>query len=508
MSDLVYFCMGPQAARSQVFENSARVLRKIYNISSKKLVVGEAATANLTGGPYDTTLVSIDSRNFQNAQFDADDASVFASLLSWDGFQQFRFVSIKMLGRVDTTGTFGFLERELEFESFCLRVIHHLRNESPSLIVFSSTPHIFHQYVVWRVAEFLAIPALFFQPSPLAPAMLPRTAKWSPVSIPMLHRSSENVRRQLSDALRLKLEALKGGSEPTYIQIQRISDVTAIRNGKLLRGLRHLVSRLRRQSDGSRALFSELEDTHPVIARLIGLILEFSRRKSLQGAMQELTDVPDVSGNRFCVFALHYEPERTSLPEGDPWDSQFSAVIATRGLLPKDVKLLVKEHYSQSSGALRGHLGRSKRFYNALSTLDGVEVLAPSVDMRILLESADAVFTLTGSVSVEAAMMGVPVAYFGNPWWEGMPGSIRVNSTTRYGQIIELRGVSSVELERFLEQLTLDRMVPGVSGESMEKVTERFGTLSSDFFEAQDQAIARIISTLVAGDKENGSDGH
>ena len=40
-----------------------------------------------------------------------------------------------------------------------------------------------------------------------------------------------------------------------------------------------------------------------------------------------------------------------------------------------------------------------------------------------LMQGARVIFTLTGTIGLEAAIKGVPVVYFGLPWWEGLPGT-------------------------------------------------------------------------------------
>ena len=44
------------------------------------------------------------------------------------------------------------------------------------------------------------------------------------------------------------------------------------------------------------------------------------------------------------VFFLHFQPERTTLPEGYGFAQQLAAIIALDGALPEGTKLYVKEH--------------------------------------------------------------------------------------------------------------------------------------------------------------------
>ena len=65
----------------------------------------------------------------------------------------------------------------------------------------------------------------------------------------------------------------------------------------------------------------------------------------------------------FVYFALHFEPERTTNPDGGFFHDQFLAIIHLRKILPEDVNIFVKEHPSQFKVIDRGLKGRSPLFY-------------------------------------------------------------------------------------------------------------------------------------------------
>jgi hypothetical protein len=123
----------------------------------------------------------------------------------------------------------------------------------------------------------------------------------------------------------------------------------------------------------------------------------------------------------FVYFPLHYEPERTTNPDGGEFYDQIDAIMALRRWLPSSIPLILKEHYSQFSSALVGYKGRDKGFYKLLKNIDGIIFVDPNHSSRNLIERACLTATITGTAALEAAMLGKKGIIFGNPWFAGCP---------------------------------------------------------------------------------------
>jgi hypothetical protein len=115
---------------------------------------------------------------------------------------------------------------------------------------------------------------------------------------------------------------------------------------------------------------------------------------------------------------------------------------------------------------------------------------------------------MTGSVGVEAGLQGVPVVYFGNPWWEGMPGSTkftpgmpvlapRPNSGRDIGS-----GPDSVR--DFLVDLVANRSIPGFGTPSQERFWSNHLELPQDFATVElDSTIAVLEKLLLSTSESN-----
>lgn len=121
----------------------------------------------------------------------------------------------------------------------------------------------------------------------------------------------------------------------------------------------------------------------------------------------------------FVLFALHYQPELTTNPEGGVFCNQYLAIHALRAAIPSSVSIIVKEHPRQLSARARNNTYRSKSFYYSIEKLQNVYLFderKPSQDLYTQ-ESCKAVATITGSIGWQALIAGKPVIAFGSTWY-------------------------------------------------------------------------------------------
>jgi hypothetical protein len=102
---------------------------------------------------------------------------------------------------------------------------------------------------------------------------------------------------------------------------------------------------------------------------------------------------------RFVLFTLNYAPEHTIDVEAPYFVSAIDTVRNMVRSMPSDVLLYVKEHPNALGIRSPGELFRIKR-------LPGVRLIDPFVDSHDLIKRAEAVVTLSGTASLEAAIYG------------------------------------------------------------------------------------------------------
>lgn len=402
--------------------------------------------------------------------------------------------SAKLLNRVDFSGSFRAIDREATVRLASLRIFELLVKERPRMIVFLSTPHLFGDFLLHEIAKWVGVSALFFQPTPICAAMIPRTSLTDRKAPSRPLRRLGIVGEQIEESAVAKIELLLEGTSPSYIQRQQHLGSSARSLTGRLRLIRHLFAWLRQPRFPESLDFSGSAMSNGLLRNALSVFLSSMLQKRLSNEIRLLGRPPLPS--RFALFALHYEPERTSIPEGFPIDFQFDAVLKARELLPPDLHLVVKEHYSQGSPSLRGFLGRSPISYQLVEGLPNVTLVGPEVDATELLENTVCVFTLTGTIAIESVGRGIPVAYFGVPWWEGMPGTLRLHDASKFRDVSAIRMPSRGNLVKFLKDLVGTEMVAGIASEDPHDYQLRHGDLSPEFWNEVEEALVSQIDDL------------
>jgi hypothetical protein len=155
--------------------------------------------------------------------------------------------------------------------------------------------------------------------------------------------------------------------------------------------------------------------------------------------------------NNYVYFGLHYEPERTTLPDGDIFHDQFLAILKLREFIPKNIKIYLKEHPSMFYNSLSGYKGRSPLFYSLLNKIEGVEIISMKYNTIDLINSSLFTSTITGTLGIESAIIGKKSLIFGNSWYNGCPNTTKWSSDIKYDQFISERIYDNSSIKKFLK---------------------------------------------------------
>ena len=115
----------------------------------------------------------------------------------------------------------------------------------------------------------------------------------------------------------------------------------------------------------------------------------------------EVSAIKEVPGNSI-VFPLHLQPELNIDTAGRYFDNQYEAIINIwRQLGPEDC-LFIKEHPVAIGN--RGYV-----FYKKLLSKPNIKILNHQCDVSGILNECDYVFTISGTMGLEAAILGKKV---------------------------------------------------------------------------------------------------
>lgn len=182
---------------------------------------------------------------------------------------------------------------------------------------------------------------------------------------------------------------------------------------------------------------------------------------------------------KFVYFALHLQPELTTVSWGGEFVDQVLAIEHLRSLLPQDWSIVVKENPLQTFHS-RGPL-----FFARLKKIPGVFYVGKDTDTFDLIEKAEFVSTVTGTVGMEALRFGKRVLVFGSAPYKEFPGVIR------YSDRLTLDDILSVQFTHQEVELAHARQKSNM----VDAVTTPDGAKAEDF-SAEDnfQNLAEIIN--------------
>lgn len=143
-----------------------------------------------------------------------------------------------------------------------------------------------------------------------------------------------------------------------------------------------------------------------------------------------MEEPPDLE-RQYYFFALHSQPEASTLPSAGIYRDQLLAIRMISKFLPDNVFLYVKEHpsYWKRKGALESiYESRNLNFYDEIRSLRNVKLILHDYPTSQLLEKSKAVVTIRGSIGFESLFKGKPVIVFGGLFYECYPTVFRIHT--------------------------------------------------------------------------------
>lgn len=362
-----------------------------------------------------------------------------------------------------------------------------IENLNPDLIVFSIAPHVVFDYALLTLARHREIPTVMFERIGLPGWVYPIKdyEKGSVALRAILNDSVPAAPRELPEAFRIWLDNSMAGGAAMPANFRKKLDRYRLGQGQKLPSLtRALVYEIKRaivlaKRNGlkpannsylrsARAPHGRAGPIESLQSRLRGITC----KRSLMHLHDSLADRPEEVED-YVFLALHYQPERATVPMGGVFGDQVLIVDTLVAGLPLGWRLYVKEHPWQLQPFGRGEVQRSAEFYNALVRHPQVVLIPRDMPTADLVRGARAVATVTGSVGWHALCAGIPVLLFGAAWYKDCPDVFIVSELA--GLKLEMERIrlghrpTEENVTRFCQALA-GVCVPGVLEPELENV--------------------------------------
>jgi len=151
---------------------------------------------------------------------------------------------------------------------------------------------------------------------------------------------------------------------------------------------------------------------------------------------------------KYIYFLLPYQPECTNLPQGGIFHDIFLVISMLSKNIPKDWKILVKEHPLQfkNDTNLYGFIGRDINFYRRLLQIEKV-ILVDDLkeDHFNLIDNSKFVALINGTAGWEALIRNKKVIIFGEVFYSHAPNVFRINKSNQIKKIIKRKNIYNFE---------------------------------------------------------------
>ena len=451
---------------------------------------------------------------------------------------------IKMMDRQDDYLYYRRIDREAVFYSLFNYFYRKIVNNQIDILICSEAPHFPAEYMIYGLCEILSIPRIHFLPSSVAPFILIKKSingDWVRLNTPSSR--TQDLKRIMSeyvDSLQVSQEEIE---EPDYMKKQKSFDEKLSNNNKLSQvSPSNLFQRIFRklQREGFKSITIAILRI-PILRKLLNSILikNFKTKLGLDAIEKKINYkrwytiqslnlieepieiiINDPESNKiknkikilqkseydlvsqevsleteYIYFPLHYEPERTTNPEGGDYYNAYDTLLALRSLIPQEIPIYVKEHYSQFSHALHGHRGRSHYFYRAILSIPNVVIVNINYSSIELIDNAELTASITGTACLEAACRGRKSLIFGNTWFSGCPNVYKFDQLNDYQELADAPISSSHQIKEYFNALIEQYAIVGCTNPGTET---RYRTKYPDIFNQSfdEDMLKDIVSAL------------
>lgn len=158
-------------------------------------------------------------------------------------------------------------------------------------------------------------------------------------------------------------------------------------------------------------------------------------RRALEREYDSLSQDVDTD-DEYVYLPLHYQPERTTSPEGGDYTTQSLVVNLVAEVTGEATSVYVKEHPTQFRHR-NSDRGRTPQLYRDIDEISGTQLINHERNSFELIDNSEFVCTVTGTAGWEAVVRGTPSIVFGSPWYQSAPGCYKVTGREELRTAVE-----------------------------------------------------------------------
>ena len=172
---------------------------------------------------------------------------------------------------------------------------------------------------------------------------------------------------------------------------------------------------------------------------------------------------------KYVYFSLNHQPESTTIAWGNGYIDQISAIEKLRRIIPRNIKIIVKDHPAQLD-----LYHRDKFFNQRLKLIDNVLISNCRDNTRLLIEKSICVALIYGTTGWEALQKKKPVISFGQNWYNNIHGVHTFNKNLNFNKIQNFKFNKKLFYSTIENLMT--KTAPGIVYKSIQSNSVDFST--------------------------------
>lgn len=403
---------------------------------------------------------------------------------------------LKMMDRMDLYGTFSRIDREAYFNKIAILSLKLIDKSGPDFLLVSEIPHAYPTYLIYQICLYLNIPIYKFNTWNLAPLIYLQNTQTNQI----IKKSNSHVTdfdKKIDDLISNYFESMKFNPEDykfSYMVKQKHSLTFKSRLKQFF--TQDIISYLKDIKHNAEMQLKK--QYNPINPYRLGFFtrkkIDYKRITNLKKMLNDSVECYSLD-KPYVYFPLHFEPERTTNPDGDRFHDQILAILSLRKFLPNNITIFVKEHPSQILVRSKGARGRSPMFYDILKNISGVKLISYKENNYKLLKNSLFSATITGSVALESSIIGKKSIVFGSTWYDDCPNIFKWNENMSYQEFLSYKVRTPQEIITFFKKQKELYAIPAFQNGSKMR---RFSTFNNEkFMNIQIEGISNLVKDLI-----------
>jgi len=404
---------------------------------------------------------------------------------------------LKMMDRIDLHGLLTRIDREVYFNKLCMIFISAIEKQNPTALIMAEAPHSHAQYLLYEICKYFNLEIAWFNNWMIGPIMNLQNMKTMNYVPKRNHRNIKNIESYyyLVDK---HIQNLKKKWRGDFQHQYMIDQVQALRvSSRLINFFNEQFNIISRQA--FRNIRDKLKGIYnPINPYNFGIYTQLKIKRKRKSNLRKLNtkfSTTKIPNGKIVFFALHYEHERNTNPDGGLYHEQLIALQRLRNFLPDEIEIVIKEHPTQIYHEERGPRGRSALIYELISSMKGVTLLDYHVDSSMIQKESLFTASITGTASLEAAINKQKSIIFGNAWFRGCPNVYYFDDLKDFNSFMEKEVYSDNEISSFLKNQMKIYCIPANQNYSAEMRNKNL--IDHNFFKDQIEGVEDLFKSFL-----------